>query len=748
MWKRIQDCEKRIQQNREELNRLMDDFLADNDEELYRVKIKHLQREVHELENEIADLKEVYGRRKPQAVQSNNMYNQASVQPRVQQPIMWQNPVQPQQPVMKQASMQATPQQPVMQQRPIHAASANQNQPASADVEKIVGKSLMGVFASILIFVSLIVFGTLVVPLLNDAAKIALMFTVSLIFAVAGNLLLLKDSGNKWYLSIAGCGMGAVYVSLLMTRIYFNAISDFALYFLIFIWAIVICVLSRLRSKLFLVIGQSGIFVSMIFGVIHCTQLDDGGKLLFLVFFFLLAEGVFYVSHMQKEYLSNLLNHIFMFVSLIVLVIGTSGYYGTGETAALVACGMTILLALTPIVLSMTYFTYEKLSDAVAFGLLNSGYLILAMVSFHEKFGEYNVITLILVLMLMVGLELIHGWKFKYEKELKWGRGIFGITLMIALLYEVVETKYLFENTSFMVPAILFLLYGFIRTKELYKIPGLFLAFICIFIPMDVYNYLICGSLIFLTVIALQCLYKEQYATWIKVVTYPTLLLFIIINMLRLWDTWNAALEGIEQFLIIVGVMAVINLCLMKIPLLHMHLKTKDDENSVLLEGGIIHIILMLISLGCIAWIERGDLHFISIVMGVILFIANIYEMMIYHKGTWSSIYIGGKLLILVMVILGSFEAPDVIFSIVMLIFAGAFVVIGFGAEIKYGILMKPLRICGLVLSLVSTVKLLLIDIYYDDKIMLAVNLFLSGIICFAISFIYNRVDKKILQKK
>ena len=60
-----------------------------------------------------------------------------------------------------------------------------------------------------------------------------------------------------------------------------------------------------------------------------------------------------------------------------------------------------------------------------------------------------------------------------------------------------------------------------------------------------------------------------------------------------------------------------------------------------------------------------------------------------------------------------------------------------------FGIRVKSLRIYGLVLSMVSVFKLLLIDIAYGGLLQLAAVFFVSGLLCFAISMIYNMIDKK-----
>ena len=54
----------------------------------------------------------------------------------------------------------------------------------------------------------------------------------------------------------------------------------------------------------------------------------------------------------------------------------------------------------------------------------------------------------------------------------------------------------------------------------------------------------------------------------------------------------------------------------------------------------------------------------------------------------------------------------------------------------------KQLRIFGLVLSMVCVAKFIMVDITYDNNIGHAISFLISGIICFAISAIYNHFEK------
>ena len=87
------------------------------------------------------------------------------------------------------------------------------------DLEKTFGRFWMGVIASGMVFISFIFFAVVLLPVLTDGMKIGAMFLVSFIFLGVGLAKLGVDSENKFYLALCGCGVGAVYISILVTNI-------------------------------------------------------------------------------------------------------------------------------------------------------------------------------------------------------------------------------------------------------------------------------------------------------------------------------------------------------------------------------------------------------------------------------------------------------------------------------------------------------------------------------------------------
>ena len=104
-------------------------------------------------------------------------------------------------------------------------AATQAKAPVKKDLEQTVGKSLMGIFASVLIFISLILFATLLLPYFTDTLKMLTTYLVSFAFLAVGLVKMKKDKGNKFYIALTGCGIGAIYISLLLSNMYFKMLA-------------------------------------------------------------------------------------------------------------------------------------------------------------------------------------------------------------------------------------------------------------------------------------------------------------------------------------------------------------------------------------------------------------------------------------------------------------------------------------------------------------------------------------------
>jgi hypothetical protein len=145
----------------------------------------------------------------------------------------------------------------------------------------------------------------------------------------------------------------------------------------------------------------------------------------------------------------------------------------------------------------------------------------------------------------------------------------------------------------------------------------------------------------------------------------------------------------------------------------------------------------MIVSLCYIAIEEQPVYHILVILISLALFTMNIGILLRGSRDAGKGAYIGFKLTLLMIVCLASYSAANYIISIACFILSIASIIAGFGLS------RKSFRIYGLVLSLISIVKLIMIDIRYENTIGHAFSFFACGTLCFVISMIYHGIDKK-----
>lgn len=84
----------------------------------------------------------------------------------------------------------------------------------------------------------------------------------------------------------------------------------------------------------------------------------------------------------------------------------------------------------------------------------------------------------------------------------------------------------------------------------------------------------------------------------------------------------------------------------------------------------------------------------------------------------------------------------SMLISVLMLLFAAGSIAFGFYK--KY----RSFRIYGLVLSMVSVCKLILFDVSGRSALDKAVGFLVCGLICFGISFLYNRIENRVKKRE
>lgn len=714
MINRIKQLEQKLYQCNEELNQLIIESNSCEDKELMIYKINTLKRQAYEIDQQLNMIKNKVNKTKFTKSVENNYSAKPAQQINTAKPIEDHSA----KPINK----------PAINREQIEKQITEQN------VEKLVGKNLMNILASILIFVSIVSFASIILPALGDAAKIFLMFLVSFIFTGAGLFLQKKDKTNKFYLAITSCGFGAIYISLILSHVYFNIISQYVLYILILAWIIILNMINC-EHKIFQIIAQIGICFSTFLGVVDFNSHDIITQY-FLVIYVLTTEIVLLLKDIKKDYHENIINNIFAAATIFIMSIGIQEQM------------VPSLFAVVGIILIVSYNILTIKEDKKMLPWIIWTH-ILSFVTLISPYKTSGLIYLILISVLLFTFSI----KFKDEDK----GSIIGIleatiliTFPIALsLFYYLNTRsdivtilpinppfinyllgYIAEYAIFPAVIVFCIYLGFIKDRYWYKIATPVILLTWISVQSEILVYIIA----FAVIVLLAYLLSKNYNQVIKIILYFTsciILLSIVTNTFELIEL-EYSMSELYSYII----MAIYNIVFIKTNLIK-DWNTKENETLSNGVGRVLNIIYMCVGLGMYDYINESIVNFIILTfLCIIIFSINSVELLKKEKIEFG-LYVGFKYTVLMWVAVNSINAETYIISILCFVFAIACILYGFNKE------FKNIRTYGLLLSIFSVIKLLLFDITYNDTLLKTLSFFICGILCFAISMIYNKIDKK-----
>ena len=196
----------------------------------------------------------------------------------------------------------------------------------SFNLETSIGKNLMGILASLLIFIGVASFVALIFNNLTDAMKVILMYLFSFGLFGIGFWRVSKEK-NAFSLSLISCGIGTVFISILLSNFYFHIFGDLLMFGLMIIWAFFTLFLSSyFKSSVFLFISYIGFGFSLFLGTEFVYEKTMSGLVLFGLLFALQCIFMCTVNFIRKN-IGNKTNIAFFILSLIlsfILVITTN----------------------------------------------------------------------------------------------------------------------------------------------------------------------------------------------------------------------------------------------------------------------------------------------------------------------------------------------------------------------------------------------------------------------------------------
>lgn len=622
----------------------------------------------------------------------------------------------------------------------LHKGEHRQTTGGQQDMEGKIG-GMMGIVASVMIFISIILFVTMVYSSMNELMKILCMFLFSGAILGAG-VVTMNRNLNVFTMSLAGCGMGAVYLSLFITHIYFGRLNQIILYLLIIAWAVGVYYFFGKKYLAFKFIGQAGITISVIFGFImimsSMAESESWGKLLFLMGYFMVAAWFYLLADRAGSGRGNAVCILLDEVSMLAFFILMFQVEKMGVGNLLVYA--VFLIANMLLFLWRYVYTGENKDDSlrsVWYVLLLLYTALLLYMVIQECIRPYGgIATAMAAIPVMAALLFIEILRRK--------RGVLhvmSVCVIYLLLFLFTESIMADEWLAvvYAVYAVLLVLAGYRfadHTAVMLSYVSLVLA-VCLLDEgwLLMLGAVICAGALFLGGILLF-METGQYSSKMKLAYYVALQTVVAMLVVRVLAAVGASgeLSLAWGFIFCAG----FSVAACQRFFTHSFVEKGVPETDVSNATGAVNGIIMAWGSSLLFADELNNLmRFLVLAVSAAVYMVNVlpsYERFGDQKGT--GIYNGLKLSLYVLLVLKSYELTGPVISIGWLVLAIILIFMGFYFKYKY------IRVYGLGLTMFSVCKLLIFDIDYGNPAVRAFSFLLSGVLCFAINLIYHKMQK------
>lgn len=619
------------------------------------------------------------------------------------------------------------------------------------NMESIFGKNVIGVVASILMFIGIFAFGTLVFTALTDAIKVVGMFALSGITAAVG-LWLNKKNPTVFTNCVTGCGVGMLYISIFITHLHFGFINDIATFALIFVWAAAVSVLSkRFKITSLSYIALIGCIISSILAQSYVTSQN---MFVEITIYHLLTFVLLIISNKENPTLFKIACFSSILMNIILsIVITISATSTTGNVAWLYLC--------------------------FVLGLYNLAICVLAYKEKAKSFELDTTLTVIAYWLNTLFSGIIPVWNLVTK------------TWIPATGMEFAQSA-LFNGIMFLFIAGAYACYHFLL-NDTHKKTIMFiasesaLAFLAMFIPVQLNGG---GELAFLLLIPVANLLlmkrckdtltqKELYISGMVFLIldafqslfricdmpYIGVLYSIMLIALSLWYMYEkygnvlyfpffqSALINIHMMFILFTlfekidggyVIAAIILVLLNtlLSVATQAIGTKNKVSSILVE--IAESILAFVGF-CIVSAAHNEFVVSSFILSFILipFVLIRLKTVIMEKNAFMSVWYGIKFTFYTFTMANTFtfiSEQQFIASVFLMLLATGCIAFGFWKQ------LKSLRVYGLVLIMSSVFKMVILDVWNHDSLVRVISLIAGALICFGISAGYSKIEAKQLE--
>ncbi|MDR1710703.1 MAG: DUF2339 domain-containing protein [Propionibacteriaceae bacterium] len=175
------------------------------------------------------------------------------------------------------------------QPRPTGAAAAVQD----SGMERLLGRNIVGIVASVLVFFGLIFLGYQVNQYITDEVRIAFMFGISAVLTGVGYWLN-RRFNNHFTQALLGTGAGAFFISILVTHLVFHALGEIPAFSLLAAWTAACLILARHTDSLLIgILAHVGMVASVCAGYLGASD----NMLMLLLVYQLVSSAIIVVGN-------------------------------------------------------------------------------------------------------------------------------------------------------------------------------------------------------------------------------------------------------------------------------------------------------------------------------------------------------------------------------------------------------------------------------------------------------------------
>lgn len=628
----------------------------------------------------------------------------------------------------------------------------NQNKKEKYTLENIFGKHVLGIVAAILVFISMIAFGALIMKHLTDIGKVVMLFAFS--FAITGlGVWMQARKDTPFSASVTGCGVGATFISVFITHLYFELITDIAAFVLIFVWAIRTYLLAQyLNSNMLLIVAHIGCLISILMA--NGYSGTDAKLTELMIYQIMITAFLLLIDYKASEKLFKstvfgflVTNSIFMFQCVDYLDrydYWISPAY-TQVQMFIAVCILTLLACMVHIIGTKKYMKSPFIESVLTNVLLlfHMYAFVCAMVFVEMRLDLICLIMTVIFVLMLLGLQKIS----KAEIENK----LFSLCNMTTLGFLYFYAAY-DSDKPFLLPGFLpFIVVSALlhkrKTDITYFIASMCYlgleAFLSLFLLNDIF-LLWYEIALFIGSFVLYAFYNRKNIKQFSIFSYALLNVCIMTGIFRFMCEIMKNVDFDVSY-----VLSMILVTMANVIFLIVHRKYRDKNNivdtvsSVIINIGI-HIIILANTI-TVPVLLRGDteksVYILLIILTFVSFFAGMTGITHINEslspnllGVWYVL----KFTWFVLFPLGQFTEfldEQFIFSLTCMVIATLCIMFGFKINVK------SVRIYGLIMILASVLKIVIIDVWGRTSIIRVTALMLGGLICFGISALYNRME-------